>query len=83
MTDMTFTRNSYPVRMNGAHGRRRRTTGAALAAVVALAFAFGPGPALVTRLGAGEEVGFATVSAADTITRNDMLAEAAAAGRAR
>jgi hypothetical protein len=34
----------------------------------------------VTRLGAGELVGFSTVSAADTITSSDVLAEVPAAG---
>ncbi|WP_153040092.1 hypothetical protein [Actinoplanes sp. TFC3] len=61
----------------------RRLTGAAVAAALAVAAVFGPGPTLITRLGAGEQVAFATVSAADTITSSDILAEVPAAGRSR
>ncbi|MFI5935856.1 hypothetical protein [Actinoplanes sp. NPDC051494] len=65
-------------------GKRRRAAGvvgAAMAAVIAVAAVFGPGPALITRLGAGEQVAFATVSAADTIRSNGFLSEVPAAGR--
>jgi len=61
---------------------RRRTIGMAVAATLAVATAFGPGHVPATRLGAGELVGFSTVSAADTITSSDVLAEVPAAGRA-
>jgi hypothetical protein len=64
-------------------GWRRRTTGAALVATLALAAVLGPPPAPATRLGAGELVGFSTVSAADTITSSGVLAEVPAAGRGR
>ena len=49
---------------------------------IPIAAVFGPGPTLITRLGAGDQVAFATVSAADTITSNDILADVPAAGRA-
>ena len=52
----------------------------AVGAVFAVATIFGPGEVPVTRFGAGETVGFATVSAADTITSTDMLADVPAAG---
>ncbi len=52
---------------------------AAVGAALAVAAAFGP--ALVaTRLGVGETVGFATVSAADTIRSTAFLADAPAQG---
>jgi len=56
---------------------------AALAATVLLATVFGPGPIVATRLGAGDTVGFATVSAADTITSSRVLDEVSAAVRNR
>ncbi|UQU64267.1 hypothetical protein COUCH_35800 [Couchioplanes caeruleus] len=70
---MTITR--FPLRT-----AQRRAVGAAVAAVLAVAAAFGPGPQLVTRLGAGEQVGFSTLSAADTIRSSTVLAEVPAAG---
>jgi len=54
----------------------------ALSAAVVVATAFGPGPIMATtRLGAGEAIGLSTVSAADTITSADVLAEVAALSR--
>ena len=51
----------------------------ALGAAVAVAGILGPETLATTRLGAASEVtGFATVSAADTITSTDVLAEVAA-----
>ena len=50
----------------------------ALGAALAVGTAFGPGPSAATRLGAGETVGFATVSAADTNRGMGMLADVAA-----
>jgi hypothetical protein len=61
-------------------GWQRRSGLAALGALVAVAAVLGPSP-LATRLGASDVVGYATVSAADTITSNAVLAEVAAAGR--
>jgi hypothetical protein len=52
-----------------------RTSVVALGAALAVATAFGPGQMTATRLGAGETVGFSTVSAADTIRSVGMLAE--------
>ncbi|AGZ39079.1 hypothetical protein AFR_03950 [Actinoplanes friuliensis DSM 7358] len=80
MTDMTISRSNVSFR---GPAWRRRTTGVVLAATLAVAAAFGPGHVLATRLGAGELVGFSTVSAADTITSSDVLAEVPAAGRGR
>ena len=62
---------------------QRRTAGAALVAALALAAVLGPPLTPATRLGAGELVGFATVSAADTIRSSGVLAEVPAAGRGR
>jgi hypothetical protein len=61
-------------------GWRHRTGMAALGAAVAMAAIFGP-QTLATRVGASDVVGYSTVSAADTITSNAVLAEVAAAGR--
>lgn len=61
-------------------GWRRRTGVAAIGAAFAVAAVFGPGTVATSRLGASETVGYATVSAADTITSTDVLAEVAAAG---
>jgi len=61
----------------------RRTGGAALGAAFTVAAILGPGAVLATRLGAGEVVGFSTVSAADTITSRDVLADGTSAGRLR
>jgi hypothetical protein len=79
MTDMTMTRTDptlsrFPL-------WRRRATGVAAAAMLALATVLGPPLAPATRFGAGELVGFSTVSAADTITSSGVLAEVPAAGR--
>ncbi|WP_306214652.1 hypothetical protein [Actinoplanes sp. RD1] len=62
--------------------RPRRAIGAMVAASLAVVAVLGPGPDLVTRLGASEQVAFATVSAADIIRSEGMLAEVAA-GRLR
>ena len=75
MTDMTTTQVPYPMNERTASRWRRRTGVAAVSAMLGLAVALGPGPVATTRLGAGELVGFATVSAADTITSRDVLAE--------
>jgi hypothetical protein len=83
MTDMSTFRSAYPTSSRSSRGWRRRTTGAALAATLAVATVLGPVHPLATRLGAGELVGFSTVSAADTITSSDVLAEVPAAGRDR
>jgi len=80
MTDMTISR-TVPTADRHAGSWRRRATGAALAASLALAAVLGPPLAPATRLGAGDLVGFATVSAADTITSSGVLAEVPAAGR--
>jgi hypothetical protein len=72
VTDMTQTMNHQMV------GWRRRTGVAALGAAFAVAVVFGPGTVGTSRLGASETVGYATVSAADTITSRDVLAEVAA-----
>ena len=61
----------------------RRTGGAALGAAFTVATILGPGAVPATRLGAGEMVGFATVSAADTITSREVLADGASAGLRR
>jgi hypothetical protein len=74
MTDMMISRVQW---------WRRRTIGAALVATLALAAVLGPPLAPATRLGAGELVGFSTVSAADTITSSGVLAEVPAAGHRR
>ena len=60
---------------------RRRTGVAAVGAAFAVAMVFGPGAEVTARLGASETIGYATVSAADTITSMDLFAEVAAAGR--
>ena len=83
MTDMTISRSAFPTISRAAWTWRRRTTGAALAATLIVASVFGPVHLAATRLGAGELVGFSTVSAADTITSSDVLAEVPAAGRGR
>jgi hypothetical protein len=63
-------------------GWRRRSGLAALGAVVAVAAILGPETVATTRLGAASELsGYATVTAADTITSQAVLAEVAAAGR--
>jgi hypothetical protein len=81
MTDMTiFSTDQAGTR---AQGWRRRTTGATLVATLALASVLGPPLAPATRLGAGELVGFSTVTAADTIRSSGVLAEVPAAGRGR
>jgi hypothetical protein len=64
-------------------GWKRRGGVAALGTALAVAMVFGPGVVGTTRLGAGETVGLATVSAADTIISTPVLAEVAAAGRSR
>lgn len=61
-------------------GWRRRTGIAALGAAFAMAAVLGPGMVGTTRLGASEVAGYATVSAADTITSHAVLAGVAAAG---
>jgi hypothetical protein len=58
----------------------RKWQSGVLAAGFAVAAVFGPGQMVATRLGAGETVRFATVSAADTIRSTAVLAEVAAAG---
>ena len=63
--------------------RTRKLGVVAVGAVFAVATILGPGKLVATRLGAGETVGFATVSAADTITSIDVLADVAAAGLSR
>ena len=75
MTDTMISRTSAG---RGARWRRR-TTGAVVVAALAMAAVLGPPPAPATRLGAGELVGFSTVSAADTITSSGVLAEVPAA----
>ena len=81
MTDMMITR--APDTSTISRWRLRGGL-AALGAAVVVATVFGPGPVLATtRLGAGETVGLATVSAADTITSEDVLAEVAAGVRTR
>jgi hypothetical protein len=80
MTDTTISRTAAPT---GRARWRRRTTGAALVVTLALAAVLGPPLAPATRLGAGELVGFATVSAADTITSRGVLADVPAAGHNR
>jgi hypothetical protein len=59
---------------------RRRGGVAAVGAAFAVAMVFGPGSVVTARFGASEVVGHPTVSAADTITSTDVLAEVAAAG---
>ena len=60
-------------------GWTRRTRLVALGAVVAVAAILGPGTEVTTRLGAASEVaGYATLTAADTITSQAILAEVAA-----
>jgi hypothetical protein len=83
MTDMTIIRIPYPINSRSARQWRLRTGMVALSAAVVAAAVFGPAPIVATRLGAGETVGFATVSAADTITSSDVLAEVPAAVRNR
>jgi hypothetical protein len=65
MTDTTISQTSR---------WRTRTTGVALVAALALAAVLGPPLVPATRLGAGDLVGFATVSAADTIISSGVLA---------
>jgi hypothetical protein len=83
MTDLTIISSRYPSNTQSARQWRLRTGMVALSAAVVAATMFGPAPIMVTRLGAGETVGFATVSAADTITSRDVLAEVPAAVRNR
>jgi hypothetical protein len=83
MTDMTIITSPYPINPVPARQWRLRTGMVALSAAVVAAAMFGPAPIVATRLGAGETVGFATVSAADTITSSDVLAEVAASVRNR
>jgi hypothetical protein len=83
MTDMTIISSPDPINPMPARQWRLRTGMVALSAAVVAAAMFGPAPIVATRLGAGETVGFATVSAADTITSSDVLAEVAAAVRNR
>jgi hypothetical protein len=52
---------------------------AAVGAAFAVAAVLGPGMVGTTRLGASEVAGYATVSAADTITSQAVLAGVAAA----
>lgn len=58
---------------------RRRMRIAALGAAFAVAAVLGPGMVGTTRLGVSEVAGYATVSAADTITSHAVLAGVAAA----
>jgi hypothetical protein len=61
-------------------GWRRRAALAAVGVAVAVTAILGPEKLATTRLGAASEVaGYATVTAADTITSADVLAEVAAA----
>jgi len=61
-------------------GWRRRSGLAALGAVVATAAILGPETFATTRLGAASDLsGYATVSAADTITSHALLEGVAAA----
>ena len=83
MTDMTITGAAYPIKARPARRWGLRGGMAALAATVLVATAFGPSPMVVTRLGAGDLVGSATVSVADTITSSAVLAEVPAAVRNR
>jgi hypothetical protein len=78
MTDIMITRNPHSINVQPARRWRLRTGAVVLSAAVVVATMFGPAPVTLTRLGAGETVGFATVSAADTITSSDVLAEVAA-----
>jgi hypothetical protein len=55
-------------------GWQRRTGIVALGAALALTSTFGPGTLGTSRLGASEVAGFATVTAADTITATSVLA---------
>jgi hypothetical protein len=60
-------------------GWQRRSGLAAVGAMVALAAILGPETLATTRLGAASEMsGYATVTAADTITSHAVLAEVAA-----
>jgi hypothetical protein len=82
MTDMMSTRTSHSTPAQPARSWRMRGGLVALSAAVVVATLFGPGPVpATTRWGAGETVGLATVSAADTITSSDVLAEVAAGQR--
>ena len=61
-------------------GWRRRSARAALGGGVAVAAILGPETLATTRLGAASDLsGYATVSAADTITSHAILEEVAAA----
>jgi hypothetical protein len=61
-------------------GWRRRSALAALGAVVAVAAILGPETIATTRLGAASDLsGYATVTAADTITSHAVLEEVPAA----
>lgn len=83
MTDMTITRNPHSLTLAPARRWRLRTGAVALSAAVVVATMFGPAPVSLARFGVGETVGSATVSAADTITSTDVLAEVAAGLRNR
>jgi hypothetical protein len=78
MTDMMITRTPHSINVQPARRWRLRAGAVAVSAAVVLATMFGPATTTLTRLGVGETVGFATVSAADTITSADVLAEVAA-----
>jgi hypothetical protein len=60
--------------------QRRRFGVAAVGAAFVVATIFGPAHDMMVRLGAGETVSQAAVSAADTITSTAVLAEVPAAG---
>ncbi|MFF5291771.1 hypothetical protein [Paractinoplanes globisporus] len=65
---------------HGMLGWRRRSGLAVLGAAVAVAAVLGPETLATTRLGAASELsGYATVTAADTITSHAILEEVAAA----
>ena len=66
--------------MKQTFGWRRRSGLAVLGAVVAVAAILGPETLATTRLGATSDLsGYATVTAADTITRHGILEGVAAA----
>jgi hypothetical protein len=83
MTDMMITRTPHSINVQRASRWRLRTGALVLSAAVVLTTMFGPAPVALTRLGLGETIGAATVSAADTITSSDVLAEVAAGVRNR
>lgn len=67
--------------MKHRFGWQRRGGVAAVGAALAVAAVFGPGTLAITRLGASEVAGYATVTAADTITSVAVLEEVAAVSR--